>query len=191
MAHGSLAGVKKKARCEGRLIVCVDEAAFYLLAGVVRTYAPCGETPILKVFETRDHLSVMSGITLAGQLATLTRARALVGLDSVTFLRHLFRYFGRELLVIWDGGSIHRANEVKNFLADGWARKIHLERFPAYAPELNPDEGVWQHLKHVELRNLCCADFDHLSIELHLALRRLRRKPDLIRSFFAGAGLDL
>jgi transposase len=158
---------------------------------VVRTYAPCGETPILKVFETRDHLSVMSGITPAGQLATLARARALTGLESVTFLRHLSRYVGCKLLVIWDGGSIHRSKEVKNFLAGGWARKIHLERFPAYAPELNPDEGVWQHLKHVELRNLCCTDFDHLRVELHLALRRLRRSPDLIRSFFAGAGLDL
>jgi transposase len=145
----------------------------------------------LKVFETRDHLSVMSGITPAGQLATLTRIRALTGLDSVTFLRHLLWYFGCKLLVIWDGGSIHRANEVKNFLADGWARKIHLERFPAYAPELNPDEGVWQHLKHVELRNLCCTDFGHLSVEFHLALRRLRRRPDLIQSFFTGAGLYL
>ena len=71
----------------------MDEAAFYLLAGVVRTYAPCGETPILKVFQTRDPLSVMSGITPAGQLATRTRARALTGLDSVAFLRHLYRSY--------------------------------------------------------------------------------------------------
>ena len=169
----------------------MDEAAFYLLAGVVRTYAPCGETPILKVFQTRDHLSVMSGITPAGQLATRTRARALTGLDSVAFLRHLSGYFGSKLLVIWDGASIHRSDEVKAFLADGWAEYIHLERFPTYAPELNPDEGVWQHLKHVELRNLCCINFVHLSVELDLAIRRLRRQSDLIRSFFAGAGLDL
>ena len=78
----------------------MDEAAFYLLAGVVRTYAPCGETPILKVFQTRDPLSVMSGITPAGQLATRTRARALTGLDSVAFLRHLYWYFDSKLLVI-------------------------------------------------------------------------------------------
>ena len=158
---------------------------------MIKTYAPCGETPILRVFETRDHLSVMSGITPAGGLATLARERALTGADSVAFLRHLFRYFGCKLLVIWDGGSIHRSHEVKNFLASGWAGKIHLERFPAYAPELNPDEGVWQHLKNVELGNLCCCDFTHLSLELHLALRRLRRRPDLIRSFFSGAGLCL
>jgi hypothetical protein len=69
------------------------------------------------------------------------------------------------------------------------AKYIHLERFPAYAPELNPDEGVWQHLKHVELRNLCCTDLDHLRAELNLAIRRLRSKPDLIQSFFFGCTL--
>lgn len=61
----------------------------------------------------------------------------------------------------------------------------------SYTPELNPDESVWQHLKHVELRNLCCRDLDHLSVELNLAVKRLREKPSLIQSFFAGAGLDI
>jgi transposase len=171
--------------------VCIDEAAFYLLAGVVRTYAPCGETPVLKAFRTHDHLSVMSGISTAGHLLTLTRTRALTGQESVTFLCHLYGYLGRRLLVIWDNATIHRSNEVKALLANGWATKIHLENFPAYAPELNPDEGVWQHLKHVELRNLCCMDLIHLNVELQLAIRQLRRKQELIQSFFAGAGLDL
>jgi transposase len=169
----------------------VDEAAFDLLTGVVRTYAPWGETPILKVFQTRDHCSGMSGITPAGQLATRTRARALTSWESVAFLRHLYWYLGSELLVIWEGASIHRATEVKDFLVDGWTKVIHLERFPAYAPELNPDEGVWQHLKHVELRHVCCINFAPLSIELELAIRRLRRRSALIRSFFAGAELNL
>ena len=172
-------------------MVCVDEAAFYLLAGMVRTYAPCGETPVVKTLLNRDHLSVMSGVTPAGQLVTLTRPHALRGVESVAFLRHLYGYFGSKLLVIWDGASIHRSDEVKDFLTDGWAKYIHLERFPAYAPELNPDKGVWQHLKHVELRNLCCTDLDHLRAELNLAIRRLRRRLNLVRSFFAGAHLDL
>jgi transposase len=169
----------------------VDEAAFYLLAGVVRTYAPCGETPVLKALLNRDHLSVISGVTPAGQLATLQRSHAMTGIESVAFLRQLSRYFGGKLLVIWDGGAIHRSGEVKMFLAQGGSDHIHLERFPASAPELNPDEGVWQHLKHVEMGNLCCSSLDHLSLELNLAIRRLRRRPDLVQSFFAGAGLDL
>lgn len=167
----------------------MDEAAFYLLAGVVRTYAPCGETPVLTALLNRVHLSVMSGMTPAGQLATLQRARAITGIESAAFLRQLSGYFGGKLLVIWDGAAIHRSDEVKTFLARSRSEEVHLERFPAYAPELNPDEGVWQHLKHVELSNLCCRDLNHLGTELDLAIRRMRRWPDLIQSFFAGAGL--
>ena len=173
------------------MIVCVDEAAFYLLPGVVRTYAPRGERPELRVMLTRKHLSAMSGVTTTGKLASLIRRRSLTGEDSSLFLRHLFDYLNQKLLVIWDCGNIHRAEEVKALLSCGWAGLIQVEEFPAYAPDLNPDERVWQHLKHVELRNLCCRDLDRLEAELKLAIRRIRRKPGLIQSFFAGAGLNL
>jgi hypothetical protein len=76
----------------------------------------------------------------------------------------------RKLLVIWDRPNIHRAEDVKTLLSCGWARLIHIEEFPAYAPDLNPDEDVWQHLKHYELRNLCYVDLDHLEVQLALAL---------------------
>lgn len=46
------------------------------------------------------------------------------------------------------------------------AARIHLERLPGYAPELNPDEGIWRYLKRVELRNLACRDLSHLRVEL-------------------------
>jgi transposase len=173
------------------MIACVDDAAFYLLPGVVRTYAPRGETPFLKVLLTRAHLSVMSAVTVAGQLATMKRRRSLTARDSALFLQHLFRYLCQRLLVIWDCGSIHRAEEFKGLMSGKWAEWVHIEEFPAYAPDLNPDEGVWQHLKHFELRNLCCADLDHLEVELTLAIRRMRRRPELIQSFFDQAELNL
>ena len=91
----------------------------------------------------REHLSVMSGVTPAGQVVSLMRPYALRGMESVVFLRHLFWYFGSKLLVIWDGASIHRSDEVKDFLAEGWAKYIHLERFPAYAPELKAYPNRW------------------------------------------------
>jgi transposase len=134
---------------------------------------------------------MMSGITPAGQLYTLTRTKALTSNESVAFLLHLRRWAGSNLLVIWDGSPIHRSNEVKSFLANGGAKFVHLEKMPAYAPDLNPDEGVWHHLKNVEMKNLCCADLHHLYVELNLAVKRLRNKPCLIRSFFAGAGLGI
>ncbi len=173
------------------MIACVDEAALYLLPGVVRTYAPRGETPFLKVLMTRAHLSVISAVTVAGWLVTMKRRRSMTGRDVGLFLRHLFRQLCQKLLVIWDRASIHRAEEVSDLLPGIWAERIHIEEFPAYAPDLNPDEAVWQHLKHYELRNLCCVDLDHLEVEVTLAIRRMRRRPELIRSFFAEAELDL
>jgi transposase len=68
---------------------------------------------------------------------------------------------------------------------------IHLEPLPAYAPDLNPVEWLWKHLKKVELRNLTCLDLEQLHMELHLAIGRVRQRPNLVRSFFAGAQLEL
>ena len=134
---------------------------------------------------------MMSGITPAGHLATRIRAKAMTGIDSTDFLLHLGRYLGGKLLVLWDRGSIHRSEEVTLFLSHGGSGFVHLESFPAYAPDLNPDEGVWHHLKDVELSNLCCKDFQSLHEEIGLAIRRMRRRPDLIKSFFAQAGLNI
>lgn len=86
--------------------MCVDEAAFYLLPGLVRTYAPRGERPILTSVSSYDHLSMMSGITPAGNLSTRVQSRALTSSDSVWFLKHLHHHLGKKLLVIWDGCPI-------------------------------------------------------------------------------------
>jgi transposase len=170
--------------------VCIDEAGFYLLPGRVKTYAPEGHTPVLMPKVTYDHLSVMSGVTVSGGLYVLMRDRALNSQDSVTFLRHLLQRLQQKLLVIWDGSPIHR-KQVRQYMAQGATRFIHLETLPAYAPDLNPDEGVWQQLKHVELRNICCYGLPQLRRELRRAIARLRNKPHIIRSFFMGAGLPL
>ena len=133
----------------------------------------------------------MSGITQQGKLFTLIRDHALTGSESVLFVNGLHRRLQRKLLVIWDGSPIHRSSEVKDFLGNGGSRFVHLEQLPPYAPDLNPDEGTWQHLKQVEMRNLCCMDMNHLHHQLNLAILRLRRRPHIVQSFFSGAGLAL
>jgi transposase len=165
--------------------VWVDEAAFYPLPGVVRTYAPRGETPILEALLTRDHLSAISGLTMDGRLLLQVRDRAFRSPEVVEFLRHLLRQIPGPLLVIWDGAPIHRAQPIKDFLAQGAAARLQLEQLPGYAPELNPDEGIWHYLKHVELRNLCCADLAELRLELGLAVKRLRHKRHVLRGCIA------
>ncbi len=155
---------------------------------MARTYAPCGQTPVLRAPLTRDHLSVIGGVTVDGRLFTHIQDEAFTGETVVAFLRQLLRQLPGKLLVVWDGASIHRCQEVKDFLANGAARRLQLERLPAYAPELNPAEGVWNLLKRKELKNRCCQDLDELRWELGLAIRRLQRRRHLIRACVAQCG---
>ncbi len=113
------------------------------------------------------------------------------GADVVRFLKHLLRHVPGKLLVIWDGSPIHRAQVVKDFLAGGGAKRLHLQPLPAYAPELNPDEGLWQYLKRRELRNVCCHSLTELRYELRLAVARVRHKLSLIRAWIRHCGYSL
>jgi transposase len=155
---------------------------------VVRTYAPVGQTPIIKCRLTYDHLSTISGITPQGKLYTMVQARSFKSPDVVRFLKHLLRHIPGKILVIWDGAPIHRSREVKDFLANGGRKRILLERLPGYAPELNPDEGIWNYLKRVELKNVTCRDLFHLRRELRKATKRLRQKRNIIRSCIRQTG---
>jgi transposase len=183
--------LRERARRERRVLVFEDESGFYLLPGLVRTYAPEGDTPIIHEKQTRDHLSVMGGMTPEGKVYTLTRRDSLNGLHVIEFLIHLGRVAGDRLLLIWDGSPIHRRTEVSDFVS-GTRGKIWLEALPGYAPDLNPwDEGGWHHLKDVQMRNVVCRDLEELHEQFHLAVGRLRLEPRLVRSFFAQAGLVL
>ena len=120
---------------------------------MVKTYAPRARTPVLDEWQTRDHLSVMGGVTPTGKVYTLVRPTSLNGLHTIEFLLHLGRLAGDRLLVIWDGSPIHRRAEVSEFVAETRGA-VRVERLPSYAPDLNPVEWLWRHLKEVELRNL-------------------------------------
>lgn len=111
--------------------------------------------------------------------------------DIVRFLKHLLRHIPGKLLVIWDGSPIHRGQPVKDFLAQGGARRIRLEQFPGYAPDLNPDEGIWNYLKRVELGNVCCHTLPHLRRHLRLATARLRHKRSVIQACARECGYEL
>jgi transposase len=122
----------------------------------------------------------MSGITLEGKVYILEQDRAFKGEDVVRFLKHLMHQIPGKLLVIWDGSPIHRSRAVKDFLESGVSSRVQLAQLPGYAPDLNPDEGVWKHLKCVELKNLCCQSLAELKIELRKAKERLRHTRDVI-----------
>jgi transposase len=161
----------------------VDESGCYLLPTVVRSYAPRGQVPVLRLPLSRDHLALIGGVTPAGRVLLQVRDHPLRGPDVVRFLEHLLRHISGKLLVVWDGSAIHRAQVVKDFLARGAAKRLRLESLPAYAPELNPAEGLWHTLKRVELRNVITHSLSELRLQVRLATARLRHKPARLRGY--------
>jgi transposase len=189
LARADLARHQKGAQEQQQTILFIDESGFYPLPSVVRTYAPVGQTPIVREWWTRDHLSAISAISPEGKLYFRSQDCALNSDDVVGFLEHLLREVPGQMVIIWDGAPIHRSHTIREFLTNGASQRLHLERLPAYAPELNPGEGLWQQLKGVELRNVCCVDLPHLRGELRDAVKRVRRKPRILTGCFQGAGL--
>jgi len=164
--------------------VFADESGFRLLPMLVRTWALRGQTPLLSALLSHKHISVMGGITLSGRLLTWQLDHACRGQDCVCFLRHLLRQIAGKVLVIWDGLPAHRSQAVKDFLRAEAADRLWLVALPAYAPELNPIEAIWNYLKHFELANLCTRSLDELHPYLRRAIERLRHRKNIILSCF-------
>jgi len=191
MESRAVARVEKKAAQEGRTIVFIDESGFYLLPMVVRTYAPCGCTPIVKEYLSYDHLSVIGAVTPQGRLFLKTYTHSITSREVVAFLGQLQRLIPGLLLVIWDGSPTHRSQFLRDYLASGATQRLHLERLPGYAPELNPTEWVWSYLKLADLANIACDHLPELDAHLYKAKKRLQRKPNLIQAFIHDAGYEV
>jgi transposase len=158
---------------------------------VVRTYAPRGQTPVLEEYLSRDHLSVIGAVTPEGKSVLKIYDHPISSVEVIEFLNLLQRYFSGLLTVIWDGSPTHRSKAMHEYLSNGAAKRIHLERLPGYAPELNPTEYVWSYLKKVDLANLSCNTLPEIRIFLNSAKRRLRRKPELLKSFIQHVGYQV
>ena len=146
-----MAGCKKNAARLAAHVVFVDESGFLLIPTVRRTWGPVGQTPILPYHYRHDRISAISGIAVSPKTFHCTLYCQLYedniqGEEVAMFLRHLLRQVRGHLIVVLDNGKIHRGEPVQDLLAR--TRRLHLVPFPAYAPELNPDEGVWNHLKN-------------------------------------------
>ena len=146
---------------------------------MLRAWAPVAQTPVIRRRLSREQLSAVSR---SGELHLAVPDYSYKGPDVVRFLEQLLAELPGRLLVVWDGAPIHRSRAVKEWLAQGAASRIRLERLPGYAPELNPDEGVWRYLKRVELKNVGCTDLGELRREFWAAVGQLRAKPDVLRA---------
>lgn len=99
--------------------------------------------------------------------------------EVVQFLRQLLKHLRGPVTLLWDNSQSHRGRLVSAFLVRH--PRVHTHRFPGYAPELNPDEFVWNQLKRA-LANSAPRDLNHLKQLLHPPLQRLRQSQKLLWS---------
>jgi len=169
----------------------LDESGFMLTPTVRRTWAPRGETPLLVHRYRHDKISAISALTVSPRRQRLGlychfHFTNISELEVAAFLRLLLHHLRGHILLIWDGGSIHRGAAVHHLLARH--PRLHVERFPAYAPELNPDEQVWNHFK-TTLANGCPLTIEELVDDLTRVARHTRRSPALLRGFIRESDL--
>ena len=145
-----LASRKKNATRLAAHLVFIDESGFLLIPSVRKTWSPVGQTPILFHRDRHDRISAISGIAVSPKRFHCTLYCQLYedniqGEEVAVFLRYLLRQVRGHLIALLDNGRTHRSDPVRELLAR--TSRLHLVPFPPYAPELNPDEGVWNHLK--------------------------------------------
>lgn len=161
-----------------------------------RTWAPKGKTPLLRRFgRHRDKVSTIAALSVSPQLRHLGlhwRTDVDHFLDAaavVRFLRDLLTFLPGRVIVVWDNGSNHQGPLVRAFLAKGAGRRLHLERLPPYAPELNPVEWVWSHVKYGKLANFVPRHVRHLEDKVRGHLRAVGKTPGLLKALWRGCEL--
>lgn len=163
---------------------------------VRRSWAPRGHTPILYQ-QTRswDKVSVIGALSVSprrrrvGCYVALHPNANVTSERVVTFLKDLKRHLRSPIVLVWDRLPVHRSRRIARFLAAN--RRMHIELLPPYAPELNPVEAVWSYIKCNPLANFAPTGVGPLARKARRAIRGLRRRPDLLRSFIRSSPLPL
>jgi len=170
-------------------LVFIDESGFLLIPPVQRTWAPVGQTPVLRHSYRRERLSVIGGLSLSPVRRRLGLYFQIypwnvTAVEIVHYFTELLRHLRGPVVVLWDCCQIHRDRKVAEFCRRH--RRLHLEWFPAYAPELNPEEYVWTQTKRT-VSNACVENRDQLLDLVVDALCEVKQSPRLLSACLAQA----
>ena len=149
-----------------------------------RTWAPKGKTPKVMVTGNRGGLCVTSAISPAGKLIFRIEKGKVNADKHIEFLKQIMKQHPcRKIIVIEDRSPVHRAKKVDKFVEQN-NKKLAIYRIPSYAPELNPDEHVWEYLKAYQLKTHQAQNTKELRHLVKRKMQSIQRNKPLILSFF-------
>ena len=185
----------------GAWICFQDEAGHTLRPPKARTWARRGRTPVVEVSGKGSGRISVAGLVCVkpGHRPRLLyrikvhrprkgQRRSFAETDYAALLDAAHQYLKASTVLIWDNLNVHISAAMRELITTrDW---LHVIRLPAYAPDLNPTEGVWSHVKR-SLGNLAVTGVDHLAAIVRNRLKRIQYRPDLLTSFLAHTGLAL
>jgi transposase len=180
----------KQAKEEKLQIVFVDESGLSLKPVRQASFAPRGEPLVLEFNFNWDKLSAIGAVSTS-EIFFCLHEESIKSEQVIAFVNHLHAQIGQPLLIIWDGLRAHWSKAVKAHIAtfDG---KILVQQLPAYAPELNPVEYLWSHLKGNDLANFAAKNLQELSQVSRAAVAKiLPNRKKYLHAFWIQTELDL
>lgn len=160
-----------------------DESNVSLTAFLGKTWAPRGRTPKARVTGKRGGVAAMSAISQPGHLLFRLLDKRIGSAEVINFLAQMLKHHpNRHLVVVMDQARPHTSAATREYIES--QRRLHVFYLPPYSPDWNPDEKVWNHLKHHELKSHQAKTKDELK---HLARRKLQsmaKRPELLRGLY-------
>ena len=173
----------QEAKARGADIYFWDESGFRADGVQGRTWGVQGQTPVVAVPGQRQSMSAASAVNARGAFWFVTFQGALNAALFVDYLKRLMKHRKKPLTLILDSLPAHKGPVVRNYV-DSLQGKLQLHYLPGYAPELNPDELVWNHMKRTGTAKQPLRKGDQLQSRIDADLRAIQRNPKLVRSFF-------
>ena len=175
--------IREQARQVGAEIYFGDEAGVRSDCHAGRTWGVKGQTPVVRSTGQRTSVNMLSAVSARGALRFMLAKGKVNGAVFVEFLKRLMHNAARPIFLILDGGSYHRSRPVKEYVA-GLGGRLQLFFLPPYSPELNPDEQVWNYVKHHGVAKAALRSGKELKRLVVARLRSLQKMPWTIRMFF-------
>jgi transposase len=189
---------QKKASRERACVIFIDESGLLMAPLVRRTWAIRGQRPLLRQRgRHREKVSVTGAYWWApGRRKPLgffyeTLADGYYNSErTAAFLEKLMREVPERMIVIWDGGNMHKGDPIREVVGR-FQPRLHLERLPPYAPKINPVEQVWSWLKYSRLCNNAPQDAAELNVAIQRELNGITDNQDFLLNTWHGSDLPV